>query len=211
MPCSRPDDQWLKLDDGVRIKIGNPTTNTLFGFPPQVRFVNSPRRPFPTRLKGTNWSRPTCWVRLSKPRPGRLIATDHPRPPPAAVRPPRAAPRTVVLSSDSTPPAAGGSAWGWLPESQRRGLAAWPKTIGPHIYCCGHIHAPWAFRPPSTPKHLRMNPGAPRMHDHRGRHHRGFFEITMEGRDVTVDHHFWHGAGRDFRRIHHERSFWAGG
>jgi 3',5'-cyclic AMP phosphodiesterase CpdA len=87
-------------------------------------------------------------------------------------------------------------------------LSTWLKTIGPHLYCCGHIHAAWAFRPPSIPNQLCLNPGAPLMHDRRGRNHPGFFEITMEGSDVTVDHHFWHGAGWDFRRIHHEGDFW---
>ncbi len=87
-------------------------------------------------------------------------------------------------------------------------LVAWLKTIGPHLYCCGHIHAAWAFRPRSIPNQLCLNPGAPLMRDHRAKHHPGFLEITMEGRDVTVDHHFWHGAGWDFRKIHHEGDFW---
>ena len=40
-------------------------------------------------------------------------------------------------------------------------LVAWLKTIGPHIYCCGHVHAAWAFRPQSIPNQLCLNAGAP--------------------------------------------------
>ena len=25
-------------------------------------------------------------------------------------------------------------------------LRSWLATIGPHLYCCGHVHAAWAFR-----------------------------------------------------------------
>jgi predicted phosphodiesterase len=88
-------------------------------------------------------------------------------------------------------------------------LSAWLRTIGPHIYCCGHVHAAWAFRPPSIPNQLCLNPGAPLMHDRRGRHHPGFLEITIEAGDVTVDHHVWDGTGWGVRTIHHERGFWS--
>ena len=47
-------------------------------------------------------------------------------------------------------------------------LAHWLKTIGPHLYCCGHVHAAWAFRPAAIPDQLCLNPGAPLMHDRSG-------------------------------------------
>ena len=47
-------------------------------------------------------------------------------------------------------------------------LANWLRTIGPHLYCCGHIHAPWAFQPASIPNQLCLNAGAPFMLDRLG-------------------------------------------
>ena len=34
----------------------------------------------------------------------------------------------------------------------------WLGGIGPHLYCCGHVHAAWAFRPPTIPNQLCLNP-----------------------------------------------------
>ena len=28
---------------------------------------------------------------------------------------------------------------------------AWLSGLGPHLFCCGHVHAAWAFSPPSSP------------------------------------------------------------
>jgi Icc-related predicted phosphoesterase len=89
------------------------------------------------------------------------------------------------------------------------GLATWLKTIGPHIYCCGHVHAEWAFRPPSIPNQLCLNAGAPLMQDRRGRHRPGFLEITLEGGDVRVEHHYWDGMGWVVRTIHEAAGFWS--
>jgi 3',5'-cyclic AMP phosphodiesterase CpdA len=72
-------------------------------------------------------------------------------------------------------------------------LVDWLRTIGPHIYCCGHVHAAWAFRPPAIPNQLCLNAGAPLMHDRTGRNFPGFLEITIEGGDVNVLHHYWIG------------------
>ncbi len=88
-------------------------------------------------------------------------------------------------------------------------LASWLATIGPHIYCCGHVHAAWAFRPHSIPNQLCLNPGAPLMRDHRGHNLPGFLEITLEAADVNVDHHFWNGSAWESRKIHHAPSFWT--
>ncbi|MFO0951615.1 MAG: hypothetical protein U0835_10775 [Isosphaeraceae bacterium] len=40
-------------------------------------------------------------------------------------------------------------------------VRAWLSTIGPHLYCCGHVHAAWAFAPPELPGELCLNAGAP--------------------------------------------------
>src|SRR5262249_17905865 len=38
-------------------------------------------------------------------------------------------------------------------------VAAWLAGIGPHLYCCGHVHAAWTFTPPDLPNQLCLNPG----------------------------------------------------
>ena len=40
-------------------------------------------------------------------------------------------------------------------------LGRWLSTIGPHLFCCGHVHAVWAYQPESIPNQLCLNPGAP--------------------------------------------------
>ena len=40
-------------------------------------------------------------------------------------------------------------------------VASWLAGIGPHIYCCGHVHAAWAFQPPSLPNQICLNAGCP--------------------------------------------------
>ena len=86
-------------------------------------------------------------------------------------------------------------------------LIDWLKTIGPHVYCCGHVHAAWAFRPPEIPDQLCLNAGAPLMHDRSGHNFPGFLEITIEGGDVSADHHFWNGVSWHVHRLHHEPGF----
>ena len=73
-------------------------------------------------------------------------------------------------------------------------LANWLRTIGPHLYCCGHIHAAWAFYPESIPHQLCLNAGAPFMRDRSGHRPPGFLEIQLDGADVAVNHHGWTGA-----------------
>ncbi len=70
-------------------------------------------------------------------------------------------------------------------------VAAWARTIGPHLYCCGHVHAAWAFRPNTVPNQLCLNSGAPLMRDPSGQHPPGFLEIHLDGDDVTALHHAW--------------------
>lgn len=72
----------------------------------------------------------------------------------------------------------------------------WLATLGPHLYCCGHVHAAWAFFPAGIPGELCLNSGAPLLRDPTGRRAPGFLEITLEGDSVDVRHHAW--AGTDW-------------
>lgn len=72
-------------------------------------------------------------------------------------------------------------------------VAEWLATVGPHLYCCGHVHRAWAFSPAAVPNQLCLNAGAPLMLDRSGTNPPGFLEITLEGRGVTAIHHFWDG------------------
>jgi 3',5'-cyclic AMP phosphodiesterase CpdA len=73
-------------------------------------------------------------------------------------------------------------------------VAGWLATLGPHLYCCGHVHAAWAFVPEALPNELCLNSGAPLLRDPTGRRPPGFLEIELEGDDVRVVHHAWTGA-----------------
>jgi len=73
-------------------------------------------------------------------------------------------------------------------------LAAWLATLGPHLYCCGHVHAAWAFAPPNIPGQLCLNSGAPLLRDPTGLRPPGFLEITLHDRAVSVVHHAWDGT-----------------
>ncbi len=74
-------------------------------------------------------------------------------------------------------------------------VAAWARTIGPHLYCCGHVHAAWAFTPPGLPDQLCLNSGAPLLRDPTGFHLPGFLEIALDGDGVIATHHAWDGRG----------------
>jgi 3',5'-cyclic AMP phosphodiesterase CpdA len=71
-------------------------------------------------------------------------------------------------------------------------VAAWLSTVGPHLYCCGHVHRAWSFSPPGIPNQLCLNAGAPLLRDHVGDNPPGFLEIVLDD-DVRVEHHFWDG------------------
>jgi 3',5'-cyclic AMP phosphodiesterase CpdA len=75
-------------------------------------------------------------------------------------------------------------------------VGRWLSTVGPHLYCCGHVHRAWAFNPPSVPEQLCLNAGAPLLRDSSGDSPPGFLEIVLDDADVRVDHHFW--DGRDW-------------
>ena len=70
-------------------------------------------------------------------------------------------------------------------------VANWLATIGPHMFCCGHVHAAWTFVPPALPNQLCVNSGAPLLRDPTGLRPPGFLEIEMHDRGVSILHHAW--------------------
>jgi 3',5'-cyclic AMP phosphodiesterase CpdA len=90
-------------------------------------------------------------------------------------------------------------------------VRSWLGTIGPHLFCCGHIHAAWAFRVTAMPNQICINPGPPLLPGHFGHNHPGFMEIQLDGDAVQVDHHFWTGEGWEIARLHHEPGFFPAG
>jgi 3',5'-cyclic AMP phosphodiesterase CpdA len=70
----------------------------------------------------------------------------------------------------------------------------WLRTVGRHIYCCGHVHVPWTFIPSDLPNELCINAGAPLVVRRRHPEPQGFQEIDLEGVNVAVTHHGWDGA-----------------
>ncbi len=88
-----------------------------------------------------------------------------------------------------------------------RDVAGWLATLGPHVYCCGHVHAAWAFQPPSIPGQLCLNSGAPLLRDPTGHRPPGFLEITLHDDDVSVNHHAWLGDTWDIRPLFQDPAF----
>jgi 3',5'-cyclic AMP phosphodiesterase CpdA len=88
-------------------------------------------------------------------------------------------------------------------------LGRWLATLGPHLYCCGHVHAAWAFVPERIPNQLCLNAGAPLLRDPTGHRPPGFLEILFSGDDVTVDHHAWRGNSWELIRLHRAANFFA--
>jgi 3',5'-cyclic AMP phosphodiesterase CpdA len=86
-------------------------------------------------------------------------------------------------------------------------VANWLGTLGPHLYCCGHVHAAWAFRPPALPNQLCLNSGAPLLRDPTGLRPPGFLEIELHDRDVSVLHHAWVGDAWEVRPLHQDPAF----
>ena len=72
-------------------------------------------------------------------------------------------------------------------------LISWLGTLGPHLYCCGHVHAPWAFFPVELPQQLCLNSGAPLLRDHTGHRPPGFLQIDLIAEGLIVLHHAWNG------------------
>ncbi len=85
----------------------------------------------------------------------------------------------------------------------------WLARIGPHLYCCGHVHAAWAFRPAALPNELCLNSGAPLMSDPTGKRLPGFLEIDLEGDSIAVFHHAWTGAEWSRSSMFQDDAFFA--
>ena len=86
-------------------------------------------------------------------------------------------------------------------------ISGWLATVGPHLYCCGHVHAAWAFCPARIPDQLCLNAGAPLLRDHAGDRPPGFLEIVLAGPDVVVNHHCWKDEDWQVLQLHQSPSF----
>jgi 3',5'-cyclic AMP phosphodiesterase CpdA len=85
----------------------------------------------------------------------------------------------------------------------------WLAGVGPHLYCCGHVHAAWAHRPPEVPGQLCLNAGAPLLRDHTGFRLPGFLQVELEGDGVRVTHEAWTGMGWIAVPLVEDRAFFA--
>lgn len=88
-------------------------------------------------------------------------------------------------------------------------VGAWLGEVGPHLFCCGHVHAAWAFAPRSIAGQLCLNAGAPLLRDPTGLRAPGFLEITLHDRDVSVMHHAWAGHAWEARPLYQNPDFFA--
>jgi 3',5'-cyclic AMP phosphodiesterase CpdA len=88
-------------------------------------------------------------------------------------------------------------------------VAAWLGGIGPHLFCCGHVHAAWAFLPRDLPGQLCLNAGAPLLRDPTGLRPPGFLELTLHDRDVSAVHHAWVGTAWETRALYQNPGFFA--
>jgi 3',5'-cyclic AMP phosphodiesterase CpdA len=104
------------------------------------------------------------------------------------------------------------------PDDHRRDLASkelinaeplrqWLASVGPHLYCCGHVHAAWAFRPSGVPNQLCLNAGAPLLRDRTGHRPPGFLEVELSDDDVAVHHHAYREEAWETNLLCHARAF----
>lgn len=63
--------------------------------------------------------------------------------------------------------------------------------VGPHLYCCGHVHVAWMHQPPHAPNQICLNSGAPLLADPHGFRPPGFLEIEFDDSGFRVRHHAW--------------------
>lgn len=125
------------------------------------------------RLPAEQFARARALLADSADRPRRLIVACHY---PLAAPPPYERVLAAKRLKDAGP------------------IRDWLAGIGPHLYCCGHVHAAWAFEPAEIPRQLCLNAGAPLLRDPTGFHLPGFLEIELQGDGVTVIHHAWDGS-----------------
>ncbi len=138
------------------------------------------------KLPLAQWTEAQRLIADEGSRPGRLIVACHY---PVAVPPgfERELARKRMINADE--------------------VRGWLRTIGPHLLCCGHIHAAWAYRPPEAPNQLCINAGPPLLPGHYGHNHPGFVEIRLEGTSVTADHHAWTGEVWERSPLYHDGGF----
>lgn len=86
-------------------------------------------------------------------------------------------------------------------------VAEWLRDLGPHLYCCGHVHAAWAFIPETLPNQLCLNAGAPLLRDHTGLRPPGFLEIDLSDDGVAAVHHAWIGSEWSTRPLYQAPHF----
>lgn len=86
-------------------------------------------------------------------------------------------------------------------------VKGWLSGIGPHLFCCGHVHAAWGFVPHDLPGQLCLNAGAPLLRDPTGLRPPGFLEIVLHDRDVSVEHHAWLGTEWSVRPLFQDPIF----
>lgn len=83
----------------------------------------------------------------------------------------------------------------------------WLAELGPHLYCCGHVHAAWAFKPSGLPREICLNSGAPLLRDPTGLRPPGFLEIELHDASVSVLHHAWVGEAWEVRPMFQDPAF----
>ena len=90
-----------------------------------------------------------------------------------------------------------------------KAVGRWLETVGPHLYCCGHVHAAWALEPEHIPNQLCLNAGAPLLRDPTGHRPPGFLEILLHDQDVIVDHHAWRRDSWEILPLHRAKAFYS--
>lgn len=101
--------------------------------------------------------------------------------------------------------------YSYKPLVNRDEVADWLRSVGPHLYCCGHVHAAWAHQPVEVPGQLCVNAGAPLLRDRTGDRPPGFLEISLDEPVVVVQHHFWTGDAWDVRLLFRADGFFEMG
>jgi hypothetical protein len=123
----------------------------------------------------------------------------------------RALPKTLVIACHY--PVAAPAAYEREHNRKRldneQAVRAWLAEIGPHLYCCGHVHAAWAFQPQSLPNQICLNAGAPLLRDRTGLRLPGFLEILIADGALTVIHHAWTGADWKAVPMLQKLRFWS--
>ena len=88
-------------------------------------------------------------------------------------------------------------------------VLGWLRELGPHLYCCGHVHAAWAFAPAEIRQEICLNSGAPLLRDPTGLRPPGFLEIDLHQSSVSVTHHAWVGQTWEIRPLFQNPDFFA--